>query len=284
MLFAEEDGDGAIIILEDLVSDGYRQERDANGNRYLSKEKAILAIESIAKIHAASYALQNKKCIDLAKDHPMLAKSGLLWTNSEMTSRLCAMKNIYSDFLKQSPNPDSPILHDRFTKKYGSEDFLRKLCIDRCSHDEETILCLQQGDFHFNNLMFKEEEGKLKVKIVDWQMAYNGKSTGDITYLLMSSIDPEDFEKEENNIKEKYHESFQKTLASLNSCNNSDGDTQEDADHVDEIFEIEYDKSLPLGFLFSCGNVMQMDNLQDDDRKISFSYKLCKEAADRDLI
>ena len=284
ILFAEECDDRAIIILEDLVAAGYRQERDGNGNRYLSKEKIILAVESIAKIHATSYALQNKKHIDLAKDHPMLEKSGMLWTNSEMTNKLSVMKNDFGEHLKKSPQPDRKVLHDRFMKKYDSEDFMKKLCIDRCSSDKETILCLQQGDFHFNNLMFKEEEGKLKVKIIDWQMTYNGKFTGDLTYLIMSSLDPEDFEKEEENIKKKYHEAFQKTLKALHHCDDSVGDTDEDISQVDELFEIEYDKSLPLGFLFSCGNVMQNDNFNNDDKKITFSYQLCKEAVIKDLI
>eukprot|EP00092_Neocalanus_flemingeri_P087054 GFUD01109792.1.p1 GENE.GFUD01109792.1~~GFUD01109792.1.p1 ORF type:complete len:266 (+),score=76.24 GFUD01109792.1:69-800(+) len=243
-----------------------------------------MAVESLAKVHATSYALKMKKKIFLEKNHPSLKESGLLWTHSDMTSRLTMMKEIFCDFLKQSNQIDTPSLVEQFKNAFDSEQLLKQLCQERCSPLDESILCLQHGDFHFNNLFFKEEDGKLKVKIVDWQMAYNGKSAGDITYLLMSSIDPEDFEKEEENIKEKYHESFQNTLAALNLCYKSEGDTDKDANHVDEVFEIEYDKSLLLGFLFSCGNVMQMDNFQNDNRRISFSYKLCKEAAEKELI
>ena len=284
MIFAEEDDDRAIIILEDLVSEGYKQERDENGNRYLSKEKATLAVESIAKIHAASYALQIKKNIDLGSNHPTLEKSGLLWTNSEMTSRLYAVKDVYCEFLKQSKNPDSPLLLERFRKTFDSEELLRALCFDRCSFDEEGILCLQQGDFHFNNLLFKEEDGKLKVKIVDWQLTYNGRSGGDISYLLMSSIDPDDFETEEENIKERYFDSFNETFSALYSQEKTMDQEDENNNNVDEILEMEYDKSLPLGFFFSCGNVMHKENFEDEERKVSFTYQLCKEAAEKNLI
>eukprot|EP00092_Neocalanus_flemingeri_P071715 GFUD01088173.1.p1 GENE.GFUD01088173.1~~GFUD01088173.1.p1 ORF type:complete len:438 (+),score=117.14 GFUD01088173.1:328-1641(+) len=284
MIFAEEDDDRAIIILEDLVSEGYKQERDANGNRYLSKEKAILAVESIAKIHAASYALHVKKNVDLGSNHPTLEKSGLLWTNSEMTSRLFAVKDVYCEFLKQSKNPDSPLLLERFRKTFDSEELLRQLCFDRCSSDEEGILCLQQGDFHFNNLLFKEEDGKLKVKIVDWQLTYNGRSGGDISYLLMSSVDPDEFEHEEENIKERYFHSFNDTFSALNSQDKTTGNKEENNNTVDEILEMEYDRSLQLGFFFSCGNVMHKENYEDEERKVSFTYQLCKEAADKNLI
>jgi len=283
MIFAEEEDERAIIILEDLVNEGYKQERDANGNRYLSKEKAILAVESIAKIHAASYALQMKQHIDLASKHPTLGKSALLWTNAEMTSRLYAVKDIYCEFLKQSKNPDSPMLLERFRKTFDSEELLRELCFERCSSEEEGILCIQQGDFHFNNLLFKEEDGKLKVKIVDWQLAYNGGSGADISYLLMSSIDPEQFEIEEENIKEKYFHSFNGTFSALQSQETT-MDTDDENNNVDEKLEMEYDRSLQLGFFFSCGNVMHEENYEDEERKVSFTYQLCREAADKNLI
>jgi len=105
LIYSEIEGDRAIIILEDLVGDGYKQAKDANGDKYLSKEKAILAVESIAKIHAASYALQVKKNIDLGHEHPNLEISGHLWSNDEMASRLTAMKDYYCDILKESNQP-----------------------------------------------------------------------------------------------------------------------------------------------------------------------------------
>jgi len=278
MLFSAEDENHAIIILEDLGAEGYKQERDENGNRYLSKEKAILAVESIAKIHAASYALQVKQKIDLASNHPSLEKSAMLWTNEEMSSRLYAVRDVYCEFLQQSEKADSPMLLERFRNTFNSEELLRELCFERCSSDEEGIICLQQGDFHFNNLLFKEEDGKLKVKIVDWQLTYNGRSGGDISYLLMSSIHPDLFDAEEKNIKERYFNAFTKTFFSLQNH-------QEDKNNiVDEKLEMEYDRSLQLGFFFSCGNVMHKENYEDKEQKVSFTYQLCREAADKNLI
>ena len=216
LIFAAEEGERAMIILEDLVAAGYGQQRDQAGNRFLSREKASVAAESIARIQAVSYAFQIRNNVDLGLSHPTLESSALLWTNSEMTSRLLAMKDIYCDLLKQSKKNDSPILLKRFLDTFDSEESLKEICKtrSRCDEqDQEGIFCLQQGDFHFNNLLFKEEEGRVHVKIVDWQLAYNGSSGGDITYLLMSSIDPTYHEAEV--IKAKYVTAFLSTFNML---------------------------------------------------------------------
>ena len=95
----------------------------------------------------------------------------------------------------------------RFRKVFNSPEKLKKTCRLRLVGDdkrEENISCLQQGDFHFNNLMFLEQNGEIKVKVVDWQMAYNGKAGGDIAYLLMSSRSPALYEAQEEIIKAKY--------------------------------------------------------------------------------
>ena len=58
LIYSEVEKNRALIILEDLVGAGFKQTKDVNGERYLSLEAAIIAVESVAKIHAASYALQ----------------------------------------------------------------------------------------------------------------------------------------------------------------------------------------------------------------------------------
>ena len=58
LIYSEVEKNRAIIILEDLVGAGYKQTKDVNGENYLSLEAAIIAVESVAKIHAASYAIQ----------------------------------------------------------------------------------------------------------------------------------------------------------------------------------------------------------------------------------
>jgi len=276
LIYAEVDDDHAIIILEDLVGAGYKQVKDANGEKYLSKDNAILAVESVAKIHAASYALQVKKNIDLGVIHPQLGLSGLLWSNEEMTSRLSDMKDFYCDILRESDKPDSPILVDRFQKTFDSLEKLKEITRQRVSSsDYHGINCLQQGDFHFNNLMFKEEiDGRICVKIVDWQMTYTGRAGGDIAYLLMSSLAPQLYETDEENIKEKYFDMFNETFCSL---------IKEKEDEVEEMLEQDYNDSLPLGFLFSCGNVMNSSQF-DRKKTVSFAYHLCNEAAIKNLI
>jgi len=275
MLYAEQEEDKAIIILEDLAAGGYAQDKDGNGNKFLTKEKAILAVKSIAKIHAASFALQLKEKVDLKKDHPILEESGLLWTHKEMTSRLFAMKDMYCKILEKSNKPDSPILLEKFRKAFNSEELLIELCKKRMYEEEESVNCLQQGDFHFNNLLFKDSNGKLEVKIVDWQLTYSGRAGGDISYLLMSSLDPAIREREEENIKQEYYDAFITNVQSLRSPTDIAITDQE------TLLKEDYQKSLPLGFFFSCGNIMAEER---PSRRESFTYELCKEAAKRHLI
>jgi len=275
MLYAEQEEDKAIIILEDLAAGGYAQDKDGNGNKFLTKEKAILAVKSIAKIHAASFALQLKEKVDLKKDHPILEESGLLWTHKEMTSRLFAMKDMYCKILEKSNKPDSPILLEKFRKAFNSEELLIELCKKRMYEEEESVNCLQQGDFHFNNLLFKDSNGKLEVKIVDWQLTYSGRAGGDISYLLMSSLDPAIREREEENIKQEYYDAFITNVQSLRSPTDIAITDQE------TLLKEDYQKSLPLGFFFSCGNIMAEER---PSRRESFTYELCKEAAKKHLI
>jgi len=281
LIYSEVEKNRAIIILEDLVGAGFKQTKDGNGEKYLSLEAAILAVESVAKIHAASYALQVKKNIDLGHIHPNLEVSGMLWSNDEMASRLTAMKDYYCDILEESKNPDSPILVERFRKTFDSPEKLKEIVTRRVSQEENgrsSIHCLQQGDFHFNNLMFKvEADGRTSVKIVDWQMAYTGRAGGDIAYLLMSSINSELYETDEDTIKEKYFEMFNETFYSLIR----EKKWMNKEEKVERMLEQDYTESLPIGFLFSCGNVMSTG---DQQRKVTFAYNLCNEAASKNLI
>ena len=143
------------------------------------------------------------------------------------------------------------------------------------SNHDDGINCLQHGDFNFNNLMFREEDdGSTSVMIVDWQMTYTGNAGGDLAYLLMSSLEPQMFEMDEQSIKEQYFKMFHQIFFSL---------VKEDYNEVQEMLEQDYHKSLPLGFLFSCGNIMS--NAQSNREKTAlFAYHLCTEAAIKNLI
>jgi len=273
LLYSQEDDNRAIIVLPDLIHEGYKQERDENGSRYLSRDKAIIAVESLARIQAASAALQMKENIDIERKHPSLAESGAFWTNLDMSSRLIMMKNVFSTYLESSGGADTSLLVERFNKKFNSEAELQLLCKERYAVGKDSMKCLQHGDFHFNNLLYKEGvEGECRVMIVDWQLTYCGRSAGDISYLLQSSMDPQLLEIHENTIKKKYFDSFTATLDALSArC------------EVESVLERDYQKSLPLSFFFSCGNVMQEDKICKKG-KHDFAYQLCKEAAGRSLI
>ena len=87
----------------------------------------------------------------------------------------------------------------------------------------------------------------------------------------MSSLSPETYEEQEQVIKQKYFEEFNKTFCSL---------VQESGQRVEKMLEEGYKKSLPLGFLLSCGNVYNSER----EKAVSFAYLLCNEAAHKNLI
>jgi aminoglycoside/choline kinase family phosphotransferase len=273
MLYSNSDDESAIIVLKDIIADGYCHQRDNNGDKFLSVEQAVVAVRSLAKLHAVSVAMQNKRQMDLVTEYPLLGESGLLWTNAEMTNRLAIMKESYCQLLKQSQELDSPTLLNRFMKMFDSEERLIALCQKRCEYGNggSEPRSLQHGDFHFNNLMFKTgDDGQMQVKIVDWQLTYAGRSTGDLSYLLLSSLSCENREQYENHIKDEY---FSEYLQTLNKLENNSLAKQK--------LDNEYNDSLPLSFFLSCGNIMSQD---DQDRCVQFSYDMCKEAAMKEII
>jgi len=139
MLYAreEEDVDGggdvgaAIIVLNDVIAEGYRHERDEHGAKFLSPALARAALESIALIHAVSVSMQVKRKVDLAERHPTLVESGLVWTQADMAVRLGHMKDTYCELLRQSQELDSPTLLSRFRKTFDSQERLREMCAER---------------------------------------------------------------------------------------------------------------------------------------------------------
>jgi len=220
--------------------------------------------------------------VDLALEHPTLAESALLWTQTEMTRRLNVMKDSYCDLLRQSEELDSPTLLKRFRKTFDSESRLLELCENRCKSPNSTF-SLQHGDFHFSNLMFKKVDGKYKVMIVDWQLTYTGKPTGDLSYLLLSSLSHQTREEYEEHIKNEYFAVYKQTLDKLADLRVSkfDEDYSMDEEYNDSIMQEEYTDSLPLSFFFSCGNIMAGEH---EDRNVQFSYDMCKEAVMKEII
>jgi len=274
ILYAKEEAGAAIIVLEDIYADGYRHIKDCNGEKYLDVEQAMVAVRSIARIHAASVAIQEKNNVDLAVEYPSLAESELLWTQAEMAARLTVMKDNYCNLLKKSTETDSPKLLRRFQETFDSAERLVELCERRIKpNNNHGSLSLQHGDFHFNNLMFKVVCGRMKVKMVDWQLTYCGKATGDLSYLLLSSLSPRTRELHEDQIKAEYFASYLgilETLSQTGLCK--------------ALLDLEYTDSLQLSFFLSCGNIMAVDNQNNQDRCVKFSYDMCKEAVQKEII
>ena len=154
----------------------------------------------------------------------------------------------------------------------------------------------------------------MEVMIVDWQLSYVGRSTGDLSYLLLSSISPNVRHEHEMMLKEDYYNSFNSYLKtfeasvmdklSQNTCGISFNivcdDDDDDKFYVPTVrveaddLEHDYQDSTPLSFFLSCGNVLSSDSntpdLSDDERDereqatVNFAYMLVKDAAKMDII
>ena len=313
MLFADSREESAVIILEDVGEQGYRQGRDADGERFLSKEKAHLAINAIACIHAASKLYNLHNTTKLEEKHTNL-QHNMMWEDTDFIDRLSAMKDSYCEVLKKSSEHDSSRLLQRFEKAFDSSMKLKSICAERYAPKQtNTAVYLQHGDFHFNNLLFKESsDGQMEVMIVDWQLSYVGRSTGDLSYLLLSSISPKVRHEHELMLKEDYYNSFNSYLKtfeasvmdklSQNTCGISFNVVCDDDDNNDvttvrvEVDDLEHDyqDSTPLSFFLSCGNILSSDSntpdLSDDERDereqatVNFAYSLVKDAAEMDII
>jgi len=312
LLFADNREESAVIILEDVGEQGYGQDRDEDGERFLSKEKAHLAIKAIACIHAASKLYNLHNTTKLEEKHPNL-QHNLMWEDTDFIDRLSAMKDSYCEVLKKSSEHDSTRLLQRFEKAFDSSMKLKSICAERYAPKQtNTAVYLQHGDFHFNNLLFKdstEEGGDLEVMIVDWQLSYVGRSTGDLSYLLLSSISPKVRHENELVFKEDYYNSFNSYLKSFeasvmnklsqNTCGISfNVACDDDDDNLDVVrvevddLEHDYQDSTPLSFFLSCGNVLNSDtsntpDLSDDERDertVNFAYNLVKDAAEMEII
>jgi len=304
LLFADNKDEGAVIILEDVSEQGYCQERDAHGGRYLSLEKARLAIDAITRIHAASKLYNVHKDTKLEEKHATLCHNKM-WEDTDFIDRLSAMKDSYCEVLKKSSEHDSPRLMRRFQKTFDSGPRLKSICAERYNPKQTGAVYLQHGDFHYNNLLFKEEEGrKMKVMVVDWQLAYNGRSTGDVSYLLLSSISPDMRHKHGKELKEAYFTSFNNYLKTYESSvishmnekkNNATSDPDKSDVEVDvEDLENDFQDSAPLSLFLSCGNVLSSEadrnatpDISDDEWEqatVSFAYNLVKEAAEMEII
>ena len=313
MLFADSREESAVIILEDVGEQGYRQGRDADGERFLTKEKAHLAINAIACIHAASKLYNLHNTTKLEEKHSNL-QHNMMWEDTDFIDRLSAMKDSYCEVLKKSSEHDSSRLLQRFEKAFDSSMKLKSICAERYAPKQtNTAVYLQHGDFHFNNLLFKESsDGQMEVMIVDWQLSYVGRSTGDLSYLLLSSISPKVRHEHELMLKEDYYNSFNSYLKtfeasvmeklSQNTCGISFNVVCDDDDNNDvttvrvEVDDLEHDyqDSTPLSFFLSCGNILSSDSntpdLSDDERDereqatVNFAYSLVKDAAEMDII
>lgn len=295
----EEEQDTAILILEDVYASGYRHIRDANGCKNLGPIEAVAALQSLARIQAVFHVARNTAAAVSEFDSvwSSLAKSGMMWATQEsMVATLGELKESFCRLLAQSSRPDAIQLMARFCGSFRNlEDRLVELCEQRMGgvgHKPNNRIgdSLQHGDLHFNNIMFKKTaSGELRVMLVDWQLAYCGRHTGDVAYLLFSSVSRQQRLKHEAAVRAAHAAAYNDALKMLlSSQQNLSCEPHNFINFMTESVDVSL---LRLPLLLACGNIMTAVEEEKDrtleeltQKRISFAYEMCSEAVLRNII
>ncbi|CAG4963015.1 unnamed protein product [Colias eurytheme] len=186
------------IILENLVKEGYKP-----GNRFdlLTLDFAEMSLKELAKFHALSFILEKKRPEYFDKKIRTIKQSFVYdeyW--DELVKRMCeiSISNLSED------------------KKSSVRKFiptsLRKYPL-YMTGATASIRCLCHGDFKTNNIMRKDENGKLTEVIpIDYQQIYYGNPIIDLIYFMYAASDRPFRKANLHHLKNFYYEELTKFL------------------------------------------------------------------------
>lgn len=182
--------------------------------------------ESIAKLHAASYALkiQNREkfdeLVDSFRSFPFA---------TEKKTMFDAFYDIALDRLfqhvKSTKQPDEyTAAVKQVHKKYiNRPSQLMQEFLD----DDPTFNTIIHGDYNRNNVMFKYAssegfEDPVSLKMFDFQWAKYASTVLDLSFFLYMNLDPEILESSWDRILKFYHKTLISSIAKILICKESD--------------------------------------------------------------
>ncbi|XP_076054666.1 uncharacterized protein LOC143033287 [Oratosquilla oratoria] len=191
-------GAESILVLSDLKVEGYAILDLTKG---LSQKQAELALGQLAKIHAASYAMQVKENIKLEDKFPYLMTVDQAVTSFQ--SLVDRGLPLLLRFLENKTEHKAvlDVLH-RYTGQRASEVFRKVLT------PSDKLNVLVHNDFWCNNLLFGKEEEEETCRIIDWQMIMMGRPSIDLALLLCTSVPPKVRRDHASTILSSYWEAF----------------------------------------------------------------------------
>jgi thiamine kinase-like enzyme len=206
-----------------LTSDDYRL-----GPRDKLDEKHIMLMtESIAKLHATSYAvkIQEKETFD-----EFVANFKLIPFHTEDKKTMfhplydIALERVYRHVISTDQPKDFRDAYEKVYEKFISEPSkLLQTFVD----DDPVFNIIIHGDYNRNNVMFKYNsadglENPTGVKMFDFQWTKLASPALDLSFYLYMNLDPALFESLWDKILKFYHETLISSLAKILNCSEKD--------------------------------------------------------------
>lgn len=174
-----------VLVLEDLAP-------CVQGDQLAgcSADQAALAMEELAKLHAASWGA------------PRLA--ALPWLNRstpdtmELTTQFAA--SLFPGFLERYGSrlePEYIRLAERFRSSLGA-----------WIHSREQPFAVQHADYRLDNMLFGTKEGGYPLAVVDWQTVVWGPPLADASYFLGAGLMPDDRRQHERALLRLYYDAL----------------------------------------------------------------------------
>ncbi|XP_055706849.1 uncharacterized protein LOC129803968 [Phlebotomus papatasi] len=199
------DYDNSIIVFEDLSARGFKMvDRRVRLDRY----HAELVLMKLARLHAASVAVEAKSTYNLKKFQTGMFNRKTSGVSSYFLTNLDALINCISKWKGYEYYADKlrklrPHLEERARQMYDPKD------------DDLNVLI--HGDLWTNNVMFKynNQEQPIDVQIVDYQFMCWAPATVDLHYFFNTSLIEDLRQTSIDELVQFYHKHLSDTLQKL---------------------------------------------------------------------
>jgi thiamine kinase-like enzyme len=206
-----------------LTSDGYRL-----GPRDKLDEKHIMLMtESIAKLHATSYAVKiQEKC----KFDELVKAFKVISFHKEDKKTMfhplydIALERVHRHVTSTDQPKDFKDAYEKIYEKFISEPSkLLQTFVD----DDSVFNIIIHGDYNRNNVMFKYDsaegfENPTSVKMFDFQWAKYASPVLDLSFYLYMNLDPAILESSWDKVLKFYHKTLISSLVKILNCNKND--------------------------------------------------------------
>ncbi|XP_059058062.1 uncharacterized protein LOC131851564 [Achroia grisella] len=191
-----EESNSQFIILENLVSQGYTS---VNRMDPITLNFAEQSVKQLAKFHSLAFVLKNKHPDYFDKKIRSLefkVDFGDKWKTFIKNIFSASTQELSSDIRKKT-DAFLPIFLERFPQYY----------------QDKSVECLCHGDYRANNILLKNDDGKItKIIPVDYQAIRYGNPITDLIYFIFLGTDQQFRKDHLENIKNLYHDTMARFL------------------------------------------------------------------------